>query len=37
MSHWRAEDEAVIVSTTSYTMYNMIVVGLLLFVALAAV
>ena len=32
-----AEDEAVMVSTTYHTMYNMIVVALLLFVALAAV
>jgi hypothetical protein len=37
MGYWQAEDEAVMVSTTHHTMYNMIVVGLLLFVALAAV
>lgn len=37
MSYSRAEDEAVIVSTTYHTMYNMIVVTLLLVVALAKV
>ena len=37
LGHWRAEDEAVMVSTTYHTMYNMIVVGLLLFIAIAAV
>lgn len=37
MDYWRAEDEAVMVSTTYHTMYNMIVVGLLLLVALVAI
>lgn len=37
LGYRRAEDEAVMVSTTYHTMYNMIVVTLLLLVALAAV
>lgn len=37
MDYWRAEDEAVMVSTTYHTMYNMIMVGLLLFIAFAAI
>lgn len=37
LGYGRAEDEAVMVSTTYHTMYNMIVVALLIFVALAAV
>ncbi|MBI1984819.1 MAG: hypothetical protein HYS60_01765 [Candidatus Wildermuthbacteria bacterium] len=37
MGYWRAEDEAVMVSTTYHTMHNMIVVGLLLFVAIVAI
>ncbi len=37
MGLWRAEDEAVMVSTTYHTMYNMIVVGFLLLIALAAI
>ncbi len=37
MSCWEAEDEAVMVSTTYNTMYNMIAVGFLLFAALVAV
>ncbi len=35
--YWRAEDEAVMVSTTYHTMHNVIVVGLLLLVALVAI
>ena len=37
MGYWRAEDEAVMVSTTYHTMYNMIVVAILLLVALVAI
>lgn len=37
IGYWRAEDETVMVSTTYHTMYNMIVVGLLLLVALVAI
>lgn len=37
MSYWQAENEAVMVSTTYHTMYNMIMVGLLLFVAIVAI
>ncbi len=37
MDYWQAEAEAVMVSTTYHTMYNMIVVATLLFVALAAI
>ena len=37
MGYWRAEEEAVMVSTTYHTMYNMIVVGILLLVALVAI
>ena len=37
IGYWRAEEEAVMVSTTYHTMYNMIVVGPLLLVALMAI
>jgi hypothetical protein len=37
MGYRQAEDEAVMVSTAYHTMYNMIVVGLLLLVALVAI
>jgi len=37
MGCWRAEDEAVMVSTTYHTMYNLIVVALLLLVAIVAI
>ena len=37
MSHSQAEDEAVMISTTYHTMYNLIVIGILTLVSLLAV
>jgi hypothetical protein len=37
MGYWRTEDEAVMVSTTYHTMYNMIIVMIILLIALTAI
>lgn len=37
MGYWRAEDEAVMVSTTYHTMYNMILIPIPFFLALLAI